>query len=293
MNLGKLGVFALFDNKTAAETAAFAKRVEAWGYSALWVWEGLGRDVMVSASWLLANTKTLNIATGSATIYARDPAGANSAQHALAEQSSGRFLLALTPSHKVSVEEGRGQTFRHSVVAMRDYLMRLSKTPYQAAPPAEKPKTLVTAFEPEILAMAKDGLADGAYFYNGTPACNARAREALGPGKLICAEQMVLLEKNPSEARVIGRRALAPYFALPSYRTHYMSLGFTAHDLDTGSDKLVDAIVAWGDETQIRKRLQEHWDAGADHVCIQAVPREGVLITDADEKILQLLAPSP
>src|ERR1700735_187940 len=99
MRIGKLGVWASTENMTAADAAAFAKRVEAWGYSALWLPEAVGRNVLVHSSWLLANTKSLIVATGIANIYARDPMAMAAAQLALAEQSGGRFLLGIGVSH--------------------------------------------------------------------------------------------------------------------------------------------------------------------------------------------------
>jgi probable F420-dependent oxidoreductase len=103
---------------------------------------------------------------------------------------------------------------------------------------------------------------------------------------------MVLLEKDPSTARSIGRQTLNPYLTLANYRNNLLRLGFSDRDLDgNGSDRLIDALVAWGSEDAIRARIQQHWDAGADHVCIQSIPREGMTPHPADERILELLAP--
>src|SRR5690349_24065770 len=99
MQLGKLGVWAPMDVLTAAEGAVFAQRVEGWGYSALWLPESRGRDVLVHSSWLLANTKNLIIAPGIANIYARDAMAMANGQRALTEQSGGRFLLGIGVSH--------------------------------------------------------------------------------------------------------------------------------------------------------------------------------------------------
>ena len=95
MELGKLGVWVSMDRMTAAETAAFAKRVEGWGYGALWMPESRGRDALALSSWLLANTQKLIVATGIANIYARDPMAMANGQRGLSEQSEGRFLLGV------------------------------------------------------------------------------------------------------------------------------------------------------------------------------------------------------
>jgi probable F420-dependent oxidoreductase len=134
--------------------------------------------------------------------------------------------------------------------------------------------------------------ADGAHPYNVTPEHTAAARRILGADKLLCPEQKVLLETDPAKARAIGRRALEPYLTLPNYRNNFLRMGFTEQDMENGgSNRLVDGLVAWGDEHQIRARIQEHWDAGADQVCIQSVPRERGALARQDERIFELLAP--
>jgi probable F420-dependent oxidoreductase len=162
---------------------------------------------------------------------------------------------------------------------------------YLGPAPAEKPKTVIGALGPKMLAVAA-ALADGAHPYNVTPQHTAEARRILGPGKLLCPEQMVLLEKDPKVARAIAREAIGMSLTLPNYRNNYLRIGFSAQDVeDGGSDRLVDAIVAWGDERAIRERLREHFEAGADHVCIQPLRRGTRILTADDEKVLELLAP--
>jgi probable F420-dependent oxidoreductase len=292
MKIGKLGVWASLETKSAPDAAAFAKRVEGWGYSVLWVPEAMGRNVLVHSSWLLANTTKLIVATGIANIYARDPMAMVGAQLALAEQSGGRFLLGLGVSHAPLVEGVRGQVFENPVKKLRSYLEAMAKAPFIAARPAEQPKTLVAALGPQMLRLVAE-LADGSHPYNVTPEHTAQARAILGPNKLLCPEQMVLLETNPAAARAAGRKVLATYLPLPNYRNNLGRLGFAGDDFENGgSDRLIDAIIAWGDEAAIRRRVQEHWDAGADHVCIQAVPADGDYQAPIPQKILELLAPT-
>jgi probable F420-dependent oxidoreductase len=292
MKIGKLGVWASLETMSAPDAAAFAKRVEAWGYSALWVPEAMGRNVLVHSSWLLANTTKLIVATGIANIYARDPMAMVGAQLALAEQSGGRFLLGMGVSHAPLVEGVRGQVFENPVKKLRTYLEAMAQAQYIAARPAEKPPTLVAALGPQMLRLVRE-LADGSHPYNVTPEHTAQAREILGPGKLICTEQMVLLETDPAAARAAGRKVLATYLPLPNYRNNLMRLGFAGDDFENGgSNRLIDGIIAWGGEAAIRRRVQEHWDAGADHVCIQAVPADGNYQSPIPVKILELMAPS-
>jgi probable F420-dependent oxidoreductase len=290
MKLGKLGIWGIVDTMNAAGAAAFAQKVEKWGYSALWIPEANARDAMVSSSWLLANTKKLNIATGISTIYARDALAAKCSQAALAEHSGGRFLLGLGVSHGPLVE-GRGHQYAKPIPAMKAYLQGMKDAQYMGPPPAEAPKTVIAALGPKMLEVSAT-LADGAHPYNVSPDHTAFARKIIGPDKLLCPEQMVILETDAAKARVIGRRVLGGYLGLPNYRNNFARFGFTDADMDNGgSDKLIDSIIAWGDEKAIRKRVQEHWDAGADHVCIQSLPKEGYVLTPEDEKIFELLAP--
>ena len=209
----------------------------------------------------------------------------------MAEQSGGRFLLGLGVSHGPFVEGVLGHTFEKPAPKMKRYLEAMARMKYLGPAPIEKPKTVVGALGPRMLQVAA-ALADGAHPYNVTPQHTAEARKILGPGKLLCPEQMVLLEKNPSVARGIAREAIGMSFTLPNYRNNYLRIGFSAEDLENGgSDRLVDAIVAWGDEKTIRDRIRLHFEAGADHVCIQPLRRGTKILTGDDEKVLELLAP--
>src|SRR5438552_18584887 len=171
------------DVMSAAEGAAFARRVEDWGYAALWLPESRGRNVLVHSSWLLANTKTLIVAPGIANIYARDAMAMANGQRALAEQSSGRFLLGLGVSHVPSVEGVRGHTYGRPVATMRAYLEAMQAAPYGAPEPAEKPLTILAALGPRMLALSASH-ADGSHPSNVTRAHTAGAGRIMGPGQL-------------------------------------------------------------------------------------------------------------
>lgn len=290
MQLGRLGVWAPMDALTAAEGAEFARRVEGWGYSALWLPESRGRNVLVHSSWLLANTKNLIVAPGIANIYARDAMAMANGQRALAEQSGGRFLLGIGVSHSPMVTGLRGHHYGRPVATMRAYLEAMRAAPYIAPEPPERPLTIVAALGPRMLALSAE-LADGAHPYNVPPEHTAEARRIMGPGKLLCPEVWVLLETEPEKARSAARQALAPYMRLDNYVNNWRRLGFDDADLaGGGSDRFIDANVAWGNEEAIRRRIGEHWDAGADHVCVQSISPDGS--RRPDEKILALLAPA-
>ena len=292
MNLGKLGVWAMTDGMTAAVAAAFARRVEKLGYPALWIPESVGRNVLVHASWLLANTETLVIATGIANIYGRDALAMASAQLTLNEQSNNRFLLGIGVSHVHLVEGLRGHSYAKPVETMRAYLDAMSRATCQAPKPSQPSLTVLAALGPKMLALAAER-ADGAHPYLITPEHTAQARAILGPRKLLCPEQKVLLESDPVKARTVARKAIQRYLGLPNYCNNLLRLGFTEADFaQGGSNRLVDALVAWGDEAAIRLRIQQHWDAGADHVCIQAVNPDGDKFMLPDEDLLAMLAPA-
>jgi probable F420-dependent oxidoreductase len=290
MKLGKLGVWAGLDGMTAAAALAFAQRSEERGFEVLWTPESRGRNVLVNAAWLLAGTSRLIVATGIANIYARDAVAMANAQRGLNEQSGNRFLLGLGVSHKPLVSDMRGHAYGRPVPTMRAYLEAMRAAPYQAPPPSEPPRTVLAALGPKMLALAAE-MTDGAHPYCVTPEHTAEARRILGPGKLLCPEVMAVLEADPAKARAAGRAALSSYIQLENYANNWRRLGFTDGDLaGGGSNRFVDANIAWGDEGAIRKRLQLYWDAGADHVCIQAIHPSGSRTT-IDERIFDLLAP--
>jgi probable F420-dependent oxidoreductase len=287
MNLKSIGVWAALDGMSAADAVQFAQRVENWGYGALWIPEAVGREVFSSAAWLLANTARLVIASGIANIYARDALAAASAQKGLNEQSGGRFLLGLGVSHAPLVKDLRQHEYGKPVATMRAYLQAMASAPYQSQPPPSPPKTVLAALGPKMLELSAQ-LADGAHPYNVTPEHTREARSILGKGKLLCVEQGVILESDAAQARASARKFLKLYMGLPNYVNNWRRLGFTDTDFaGGGSDRLIDAVIVWGDEKAIRARIDEHLQAGADHVCIQAIGATPL----PDERVLTLLAP--
>jgi probable F420-dependent oxidoreductase len=288
MDLEKLGVWFFTDRLTAAEVAEFAERVESLGYSALWIPEALGREPFAHAGFLLARTKRLIVATGIASIYARDAVAAAQGQRTLAELSGGRFLLGLGVSHSPMVEGLRGHRYEKPVSTMRAYLERMAQAPSVAVAPPEPPPTVIAALGPRMLRLAAEKT-NGAHPYLVPPEHTAQAREILGKGPWLCTEQKVLLETSPSRAREVAKAAVAMYLGLPNYRNNLIRLGYSEAEVDEPADRLIDAIVAWGDEKAIAERIQAHRDAGADHVCIQPLNPSGE--PKPDLRILEALAP--
>jgi probable F420-dependent oxidoreductase len=275
MNLGELGVFCFTDTLTPAQLTELAQRTEHLGYAALWYPEVLGYESFALASFLLTQTTRLIIASGIANIYARDATTAKQGQHTLAKLSGGRFLLGLGVSHMPLVEEARGHRYRTPVATMRTYLDGMDKAVAIAPALAEPPPMVLAALGPQMTALAARRTA-GAFPYNVTPEHTARARAILGPDRWLCVEQKVLLVIDATKAREVARQVMAFYLPLTNYRQNWQRLGFREEDLaNGGSDRFLDAMVAWGDESAIRQRLRAHFDAGASHVCIQPLDPDG------------------
>jgi probable F420-dependent oxidoreductase len=289
MDLGKQGVFCFTDALTPAQLRELAQRTEQLGYAALWYPEVLSYESFALGSFLLTQTDKLIIASGIANIYARDATATKQGQHTLAKLSGGRFLLGLGVSHVPLVEDARGHQYRQPVATMRAYLDSMDKAVAIAPPLEESPPTVLAALGPRMTALAA-ARTDGALPYNVTPEHTARAREILGPDKWLCVEQKVLLVRDATKAREVARQTMAFYMSLTNYRNNWRRLGFSEGDLaGGGSDRFLDAMVAWGDESAIRQRLQAHFDAGASHVCIQPLHPDGQPVPDFNA--LAALAP--
>ncbi len=274
MNLGKLGIWFFLDNLSSQDSAETAKKIEELGYSALRLPETVGKNPLVLSSWLLSQTSNLVLATGIANIYNREPGVTLAAQHSLAEQSNGRFLLGLGVSHKPLVEGVRGLKYGPPVKTMNDYLEKMKASPYTAITHAEKPPTVIAALGPKMLELAASKC-DGAHPYFSSPDHTAMARSIMGPDSWLCVEQKVILEEDPSKARELARAGATMYQSLPNYRNNWLRMGLTEEDINQSSDKFIDTTFAWGKPDQIQSRSNEHFDAGASHVCIQPIHPNG------------------
>jgi probable F420-dependent oxidoreductase len=262
---------AQFDYQPAAKAQEAAAELDKLGFGAIWFPESAGREALTQAALLLAATNRIIIATGIANIYARDSVAIAGAQNTLAEAYPGRFLLGLGVSHIPLVEQLRGHKYGKPVATMRAYLDGMDLAPYRAIPPVVKPLRVLAALGPKMLELAGERAA-GAHTYFVPPEHTARARKLLGADKILAVEQAAVMEADPDKARAIARSHMARYLALPNYINNLRRLGFTDGDLaNGGSDRLVDAIVAWGAIEAIVRRTREHQAAGADHVCIQVL----------------------
>ena len=239
MKLGKLGVWFFFDGTTSTEAAKTAKKIESLGYSVLWIPETVGKNPMVLASWLLANTQNLIVATGIANIYHREPGVTLAAQNSLAEQSDNRFLLGMGVSHKPIVEGVRGLTYGPPVPTMKKYLEQMETSPYAAITHSEKPPTVIAALGPKMLALAAEKT-QGAHPYFTSPNHTHKAREIIGKDSWLCVEQKVILEEDVDKARDLCRQTAKIYNKLPNYRNNWLRMGLSEDDIDSLSNKFID-----------------------------------------------------
>jgi probable F420-dependent oxidoreductase len=283
------GVWYFTDAMSSGQAAETAARIESLGYSTLWLPDTMGRDPFAHIAWLASQTTTLQFATGIASIFHRHPGPMMQVANTLAEQTGGRFVLGLGVSHGPMVEGVRGLDYSKPLSQMRDYLAAMDASMYMATPPAEKPLRLLAALGPKMLELSATA-ADGAHPYFTTPEHTAEAREAIGPDKLLCVEQKVIFSTDADAARAAANTAINMYARLPNYRNNWIRIGFTEDEIEQRANRFVDHVIVWGDEERLRAGIQAHYDAGADHVCVQPVSTEGPLTLDWNA--LEALAPA-
>ncbi|MGW7819095.1 LLM class F420-dependent oxidoreductase [Streptomyces puniciscabiei] len=267
--IGRYGIWSVGlraeDPARRGELAEAAAELEELGFGAVWLG---GSSAARHAAPLLEATATLTVGTSIQSIWQYD-AETSAASFAEVEAAHpGRFVLGLGVSHAKLADQ-----YRRPYSALVAYLDALD----EAGVPAGR--RVLAALGPKTLELARDRAA-GAVPYLVTPEHTARAREVLGAGPLLAPELKVVLETDPARARSLARDTLAMYLALPNYTNNFLRHGFTEADLaDGGSDRLVDAVFAWGEESRIRDRIDTFHQAGADHVALQ-------IITDAERDTL-------
>jgi probable F420-dependent oxidoreductase len=238
---------------------------------------------------LLDATSHVVVATGIASIWTHPAEQVAAGHHTLTHAHPQRFLLGLGVSHAHLVDSQQAGRYTKPVERMLAYLNVLEAAP-TPVPPSER---VLAALGPRMLEIASTRSA-GAHPYLVTIEHTRRAREALGLGPLLAPEQAVVVTRDPAEARRIARIHLSRYLQAPNYANNWLRLGFTQDDIaDGGSDRLVDALVAWGDVDAIRERVAAHIAPGADHVCLQAVTENPASIAYDQWRALASLATAP
>lgn len=265
IDLGKVGIWSRelrYNPDRGARVAAVAE-VEELGYTAIFIPDAEG-GVLTEIERLLAATRRVTLATGVLNIWMQDAADVASKRAGLASRFGPRFLLGLGSSHAPLVESARRGPYTRPYSRMISYLDALDA----AEPPVPAAGRMLAALGPRMLSLAR-ARAAAAHPYLVPPEHTAIARQALGAGPALAPEQAVVLDADRRRGRDRARAFVADYLALPNYVRNLRRLGFGDDDFTGGgSDRLVDALVAHGDEQAIAARVRAHHDAGADHVCI-------------------------
>ncbi len=293
MDLGRLGLWTFqLDMQPMARAQEAVAEIEELGFGAVWLPEAVGREPFANAALLLSATKSLHLATGIASIHARTAMTMQAGWKALSEAFPDRFLLGLGVSHQPMVEGVHMHAYDKPYSTMVSYLDQMDRGMYFAAQPTSPPQRALAALGPKMLKLAAERSL-GAHPYFVPVEHTTVAREALGPDALLAPEQMAVFETDPETARAIARRAMSTYLGLPNYTNNLRRLGWGDDDLlDGGSDKLVDAIVAWGTLDTIVDRVKDHLGRGANHVCVQVLPSNQAGLPMAEWRELASAIPS-
>lgn len=265
IDLGRVGIWSreLRYNPDRGARAAAAAELEELRYSAIFIPDA-GGDVLGAAEHLLAATRHVSIATGVLNIWMHDPAGVASRHAGIRARFGQRFLLGLGSSHAPLVEASARGPYARPYLRMAAYLDALDT----AAVPVPAAERMLAALGPRMLSLAR-ARAGAAHPYLVPPEHTELARRILGSGPVLAPEQAVLLDTDRRRGRERARAFVSVYLGLPNYVRNLRRLGFGDDDLHGGgSDRLVDALVAHGDEEAIAARVRAHHDAGADHVCV-------------------------
>ncbi len=274
-------VFLYPDNFTGPELAAAAKRIEALGYQAVWYPEVYYYESFTLGGFLLSQTSHLAVASGIANIYGRDAMTCVQNGRSLRAFYGERFVMGLGVSHESIVSDAHGHAYGKPLTTMRNYLDAMDRArPHLLG---EDPPMVIGALGWKMIELSGERT-HGAHPFNSPPEHTRRSREILGPDKWLCTAQHVCWTKDASIARAAARKALQFYFITPNHYRNWLRLGYTEADLqDGGSDRLIDALVAWGTEAQIRDRIKQHFDAGATQVILNTIR---VLPDDQSTKVL-------
>ncbi len=289
MKFGKFGVFTFTDALDARQCAELARTVDDFGYSNLWYPEALAYEPFAIGAYLLSHSKRLVVGSGIANIYARDATAAVMGHNSLNRLYDGRFVLGLGVSHAPLVADMRGHAYQKPIATMRAYLDRMDQawTAFGGAPDVKQ--VVLAALGPQMSKLSAERSL-GSFPYNITPQQASMARAAMGGKGAIICEQKICLTSDPVVARKVAREALAFYTGLPNYVNNWFRLGFDQSDVaNGGSERLLDAMVAWGSVAQIKARLAEYFAKGADQVVLQPLRPDGQ--PGPDYKALEALAP--
>jgi probable F420-dependent oxidoreductase len=264
---GRLGIWSLeLRGADKPEIKAAAAELDDLGWRALWIAGANGPGIWSDAEGLLSSAARATVALGVMSIWNPDARMATQ-EHARLTARFGNRLIAGLGVSTAETAASVGAHFGTPLTAMNRYLDELDS----AAPPLAASHRILGALGPRMVALAGERAA-GIHPFLVPPESNIANREILGPGAFIAPHQAVVLESDATRAREIARRGIGMFIGFASYQANLRRLGFGDADLvPGGSDRLIDATVAWGSLDAIHRRLQQHWDAGADHVALHVL----------------------
>lgn len=271
--LGRVGVSArYFEDRDVARGLEAVAEADELGYGAIWVPEGTGREVFTHCSLLLAAAPRIVVGSAVAGIGARAPWATQAAANTLAIAHPGRFVLGLGVGHP-SIAGDIGVDYTSPLRSIGTYLDRLDSAPFNATPPSERPPRLLAALGPAMTELALrrcEGVLPNLVTADQVHELRARDDHAT-----IAVLLRVIVETDPAKARAAAKAMFATYFNLPNYVRHFRRSGWSDDDFaGGGSDRLIDALVAWGDVDAVAGRVEEMLAAGADHVSLQIQPSD-------------------
>ncbi|MEO9180624.1 MAG: TIGR03620 family F420-dependent LLM class oxidoreductase [Acidimicrobiales bacterium] len=268
---GTVGIWTMtHESLPAPRSGELAQELESLGYAAMWSPEAWGREAFTSAGLLLNATSNLVVATGIANIWARDAVAAANASKTFNAAYAERFVLGLGVSHRPLVEKLRGHEYVAPLEAVRDYLAAMDAAPMFSPEGEQRFARVIAALGPKMLELGAT-TCDGVHTYLVTPEHTRRARLAVGE-KFVAVEQAVVLGQSREEFLLRAHAHLEIYTGLENYRNSWRRLGFGDDDfVRGGSERLCDAMVVHGDESTVLARINEHREAGADHICLQVL----------------------
>jgi probable F420-dependent oxidoreductase len=269
VDVGRFGIWSSKLGEGGGDAMEVVAELDRLGFGAVW----FGMGSVPAAGELLAATSRIAVATGILSIWQHEAPIVAEQTAAVEDRHPGRFLLGLGASHAPVAKD-----YHKPYSAMAAYLDALDS----ASSPVPKQCRALAALGPKMLRLAAERTL-GAHPYLVDAQYVARARETLGTGPLLAPEVKVVLSNDPGQARTIARQTVDMYTRLPNYTNNWLRMGFTEDDFaDSGSDRLIDSVVVWGDDDTVRRRLAEFHEAGADHLAVQLLdgspdkyPREG------------------
>ena len=272
-DVGTVGVFS--GRLQRRPTTAALELVNEWeelGYGSVWISESAtAKNVLTFSAVLLGGSRRIAVASAIAVIWNRDPAAMMNAARTLADAYPERFVLGMGVAHRATAR-ARGHRYERPLQAMREYLEAMDDARYDGYEPEYPALRVLAALGPRMTELAAE-MTDGVHPFLSNPDHTATTRALVGADSLVGVEQAVVLSSDAEQARTAARENLERFLKWPNYRRHLHRLGFEESDLqDGGTDGVVDAVYAWGDEATIARRVSEHLAAGADNVSLQAIP---------------------